>query len=375
MMPNPASVVVDFAPAQTGIPLPQWVRNRLPTNRHARSAWKGLTISAFYLASVGVLFIIAAKVESNWLALLCTVGSGVACGVLFVVGHDACHEALFDQPWLNRSMGTVCFLPSFHLYSTWMLGHNRLHHGWTMLRGMDYVYPPLTVAEYRQLSAAKRWVWRFYHTLPGIGFYYLIEVWWKHLILRRDVSDTEMSKVEYRIDLVLVVGFAMSVMVAGTYLAHHAGQPIAFAMTRAFCVVVGAFLVFNWIMAFVTIQHHRHPRAHWYASREKWDFYKGQVCGTVHMKMPRVVEFFFGNILEHTAHHVDKKIPMYRLRESQAALEAVFGSDVIVEKFTPMYLIRLLRACQLYDYEAHSWSRFDAAAEKIQGGRSEKHSR
>jgi len=95
-----------------------------------------------------------------------------------------------------------------------------------------------------------------------------------------------------------------------------------------------------------------------YANRADWDFYKAQVCGTVHLKIPRIVEVLFGNILEHTAHHVDKKVPMYRLRKCQSALENAFADDVIVESFSLRYLRRILAECQLYDYERHEWSRF-----------------
>jgi omega-6 fatty acid desaturase (delta-12 desaturase) len=344
--------------ASVTVPLPQKVRSALPEARHERSTWKGLAIFAINAVLVAALFGTAIISASFWISLSATLGLGIVIGTLFVVGHDACHEALFDRLWLNRCVGTLAFLPSFHLYSTWALGHNRHHHGWTMLRGKDYVYPPLTSGEYSRLGTLRRWIWRFFHTLPGIGFYYLVEVWWKHLVLRQDASDREMSGAEYRRDLALVCGFAALVIAGGTGIAISSGQSAGIALVHALLVVAGSFLVFNWIMAFVTIQHHRHPRARWYASRDEWDFYKGQVCGTVHLHMPRLIEFFFGNILEHTAHHVDKKVPMYRLRESQAALEAAFGPDVIVEKFSLGYLVRLLRECQLYDYEKHKWMRF-----------------
>lgn len=341
--------------------MPQKVRLFLPGMRHERRLWRGLALFVFHALLVATLFAVAMLSSSMWISAPATFALGIAMGTLFVVGHDACHEALFDQHGLNRIVGTIAFLPSLHPYSTWALGHNRYHHGWTMLRSRDYVYPPLRREEYAALGATRKSVWRFFHSLPGIGFYYLVEIWWRHLVWRRDASDREMSETEYRFDLALVCSFAIFAAMLGTWLARAPGDPVELAFAHAMLVLAGAFLVFNWVMAFVTILHHRHPRARWYAERADWDFYKGQVCGTIHLRMPRIVEAFFGNILEHTAHHVDKKVPMYRLRECQSALESAFGSDVIVEHLSLRYLLGILRECQLYDYERHAWSRFQDA--------------
>ena len=43
----------------------------------------------------------------------------------------------------------------------------------------------------------------------------------------------------------------------------------------------------------------------------------------------------FHNILEHTAHHVDPRIPLYNLPDVQARLESVYPSDILVERLTP----------------------------------------
>jgi omega-6 fatty acid desaturase (delta-12 desaturase) len=150
------------------------VRAILVTERHQRELWKGITLFFAHTVVVVSLFVLICASGSPWLILIGTPLLGLTIAVLFVVGHDACHGALFNQPWLNRFVATVAFLPSLHLYSTWAMGHNRHHHNWTMLRGKDYTYTPLTPQEYLALSAARRWVWRFFHTVPGIGFYYLL---------------------------------------------------------------------------------------------------------------------------------------------------------------------------------------------------------
>ncbi len=65
------------------------------------------------------------------------------------------------------------------------------------------------------------------------------------------------------------------------------------------------------------------------------------------------------NILEHTAHHVDPRVPLYNLPEAQDRLEAVYPEEIIVERLTPLYVLRILRTCRLYDYERRQWLDYD----------------
>jgi omega-6 fatty acid desaturase (delta-12 desaturase) len=62
--------------------------------------------------------------------------------------------------------------------------------------------------------------------------------------------------------------------------------------------------------------------------------------------------------MEHTAHHVHPKIPLYRLRAAQEKLADILGNRLVVEKFTPLYLLRTMARCKLYDYQLHKWQDF-----------------
>ena len=113
-------------------------------------------------------------------------------------------------------------------------------------------------------------------------------------------------------------------------------------------------------MGFATFQHHTHPRVVWYADEGEWSFFRSQVQGTVHVEMPVWVERLLHNIMEHTAHHVDTRVPLYNLADAQRAVEAAYGEEnVIVERFTLAGVGRTFRTCQLYDYGAHCWLSFD----------------
>ena len=66
------------------------------------------------------------------------------------------------------------------------------------------------------------------------------------------------------------------------------------------------------------------------------------------------------NIMEHTAHHVDTRVPLYHLTNAQSAIEHAFGEEnVITEPFTFAGMTRTFQTCQLYSYETHQWLSFD----------------
>jgi len=126
-------------------------------------------------------------------------------------------------------------------------------------------------------------------------------------------------------------------------------------------LLVGLFvpqIVWNWLMGFLVFLHHTHPSVTWYADREEWSFFSGQVRGTVHILFPWPFGYMLHNIMEHTAHHVDPRIPLYNLAPCQKLLETEYESDIVVQRWSLDYFLRTLRTCQLYDFDHHQWLNF-----------------
>jgi omega-6 fatty acid desaturase (delta-12 desaturase) len=93
----------------------------------------------------------------------------------------------------------------------------------------------------------------------------------------------------------------------------------------------------------------------WYGDVADWSYYAGQVRATVHIELPRPVELVLHNIMEHTAHHADPRVPLYNLEQAQKNLEAAYGDNIVVVPFTLGGLFKTLRTCRLFDYENHRW--------------------
>src|SRR5205814_10349109 len=98
--------------------------------------------------------------------------------------------------------------------------------------------------------------------------------------------------------------------------------------------IIVPFLLWNWLMGFVVFQHHTHPKVPWYGDESDWTFYAGQIQSVIHVELPRPVELILHNIMEHTAHHVDPRIPLYNLENAQKQLEQAYAGDLVVFPFT-----------------------------------------
>ena len=292
--------------------------------------------------------------------LALTTLTGAAIGVAFVIGHDACHGALTSNARFNRWGAWLAFLPALHPPTSWDWGHNRMHHSWTNLRGRDYVYAPLTVVDWAALTSFQRVLRRVYYTLPGIGLFYFIDIWWKHVVwLDRDELVQLRSRRAHTAELIALSTFLIALCALVWNFGAWQSGGVEPRISELVLCLVWPFYVWNWIMAFVTIQHHTHPRTRWFDRESEWSFFQAQVGGTVHMKFPRIVELGFANIFEHTAHHVDKRTPLYNLPMVQRYLEKNYGDTVIVQQASLTHLRDVLKRCRLYDYRQCRWMDFD----------------
>jgi len=283
--------------------------------------------------------------------------NGLLVGVLFVVGHDACHGAFTSARWLNETLGRLAFLPSAHPFSFWELGHNRLHHGWANLKGKDYVWAPLSKQEYDALAPARRLVERVGRTFFGVSLHYAVVIWWAHMAFPSTEDRSRVGRWVGRFDRLSVLAFA----VAQAIIAFELEGAGAFAHRLASAAFFGCllpFMTFNWLAGFLTFMHHTHERVRWYDRREDWSFVRGALFGTVHVIFPRAIDLGLYNIMFHTAHHVDTRVPLYRLPDAQQAIEAAYGDEVIRYRFALGPVLAIFRRCKLYDYRAHRWLDF-----------------
>jgi omega-6 fatty acid desaturase (delta-12 desaturase) len=340
---------------------PKDVRSVIPVALRERSVSKGLWYFAISAAVYSATFIAIALPQSTVARVLVALLNGLAVGVLFVVGHDACHGSLTPSGKLNLWLGRLAFLPSLHPYSAWEYSHNAMHHGWTNLRGKDPVYAPLTMEEYLAMSRGRRWLERAFRSEIGVLLMYLVTIWWPLGVRPTAHHRRQIDKRgTFKFDRSLVLGYPIVQAAALLIASRVFGLSPAATVTTVLLGVIVPFLTFTWLIGFATFQHHTHPRVIWYDDDREWNFFRSQVQGTVHVVFPRWIELALHNIMEHTAHHIDMKVPLYNLTDAQKSVEAAFGEEnVVSEEFSFAGLRATFRTCQLYDYDLHQWLSFD----------------
>ena len=304
------------------------------------------------LAGIVAIQALAAK-------LLLGLIAGFVIGRLFILGHDACHHSLTPHRRLNAGLGRLLMLPSLTPYSLWDVGHNVVHHGYTNLKDFDFVWQPRTLAEYRALPAWRRRLERIYRSGWAPGLYYMLEIWWRRMYFPRP-ADMPTRRRIFRIDSLLVTAFALLWMALLAIAAWHSGQSVLLLLATGFVLPQ---LVWNAMIGFVVYIHHTHTRVVWHADKPSWSQAQPFVSTTVHVRFAaKPSRFDWGALMhhinEHTAHHVDMTIPLYRLRQAQKILEDKMPGRIVTQRFSWRWYFATARRCKLYDYRRRCWLDF-----------------
>jgi len=306
--------------------------------------------TTLYFAAVTFAVLSSSLLAKSLAAII----AGTAISMLFILGHDANHRSLFRGKWLNSIASRWTFFPCLHNATLWRHQHNALHHQSTNVKNKNS-FSPLSPEEYGRLPSWRRILERTHRNVLGFGLYYLTERWWKHKFFPR-AADPGAHAVAAWLDLLLLLVWGSAfitviIWVDGTF---GEGRPTV-ALVFGFVI---PFLVWNQLMGLTAFLQHTHPRALWAEEDPVSRPPVSQIDYTILVNYPRWYDYLSHNIMQHPVHHVNARIPWFRLYEAQQRLNTIAGDDVIVERVSLRYVFRLMRECQLYDYEKNIWLDF-----------------
>lgn len=329
----------------------------IPAEAYDNPTWRGLFYFGRDLLLYGILVAALVAFPHPLVALALQVPIALVISGLFIVAHDAAHGSLFSNKRLNSVIGHIAMLPSWHIYEGWVLGHNRVHHAYTVRRDYDFVWQPYTVEEYQALSPLRQLRHRFEWSWLGAGAYYLREVWWNKMIVGTPPARWVRA---IRRDRNIVIGF---VATAAGVLAWAGWAQSGDALGAAWMVLrvlVLPFLGFSYIIGSFVHVHHIQPDIRWWNRRE-WTKFKGQMEGTTVLHAPVGLDFFIHWIMIHIPHHVDQRIPMYHLELAADALREAYPDVVHDAPLRFRDFVANTRRCKLYDYDRGQWLTYAAA--------------
>ena len=329
------------------------VRKAISPDAYRRSMWQTFGWYAFdltlYLAFLWGVF----TSDTWWVQFLCGLGAGCAVAFMFVWAHDAAHGALFTRDWVAEVFGTLFMLPSLNMYRLWCHGHNRVHHGFTSFTPIDWIWRPLTPAEYAALSGAQQFIYRLERSPYACALHYLNRVWWPGMVT---FQPNEKSRERFAFALQKAITFTFAGLLSA------AAWIWADGFSGVIAAVVVPFIVFNYFIAMFVYLHHTHPDVPFFDHKPEWSNTIGQVYCAIVWRCSRLSELLIHNIMIHVPHHVDPAIPFYRLKQAYADLQREYGQYIHEYTFRWSAVLRTFRRCKLYDYNSKTWYTFREAA-------------
>lgn len=243
---------------------------------------------------------------SVWLTLLLAVPTAGFLVRIYILHHDCGHGSLFKSKKLNDITGFVLGLLVFTPYLSWRR-HHALHHassGNLDRRGFGDV-ETMTVSEYLRLTSRKRLAYRLYRN-PLFLFGVAPAVYF--VILQRFTFGLPPSWKKERVNI------------------HYTNLALA-ACIAALCWLMG-WRDFLMVHVPVTILasslgvwlfyvQHNFEGTYW-EHHDDWDFAAAALEGSSYYHLPKVLEWMTASIGFHHIHHLDSRIPSYRLQECYA---------------------------------------------------------
>jgi acyl-lipid omega-6 desaturase (Delta-12 desaturase) len=248
----------------------------------------------------------------------------------FIVFHDCTHGSFLPSKKANVWVGTVLGLLSFSTFACWRQAH-LIHHataGDLERRGVGDL-PTKTVAEYQAMSDRDRLAYRiFRHPVVMFGVGPMIAM----VVQPRIVPKNARPRIKRRVH---ATNLALAVLVAGLCLLLGWENYLLIEFpTTMLAGAAGIWLFY--------VQH-QFEDVYW-ETGDTWNYDAAALRGSSYLKLPKVLQFFTGNIGLHHVHHLSAKIPNYNLQRAHDD-NAVFQS---VPTLSLLDGIRALRL-KLYD--------------------------
>lgn len=239
---------------------------------------------------------------SVWITLALAVPAAGFLLRTFVVFHDCAHGSFLPTKRGNRWLGRFTGLLVLQPFANWRHSH-AVHHGTAGdlgRRGTGDV-PTLTVAEYVSRPWKQRLGYRLFRNplvMFGIG-----PIW--SLMIGPRIWSNKMRPRQRR--SVIATNLALAIVV-GT-IVWIAGLEAWLLVQMPIAVLAGTMGVFLFYV------QHQFEDVYWESS-EHWDYADAALQGSSYLKLPKLLQFFSGNIGLHHVHHLSAKIPNYNLQRA-----------------------------------------------------------
>jgi omega-6 fatty acid desaturase (delta-12 desaturase) len=288
----------------------------------ARSWWYFLSTVALLLATLaGTLW------NHEPLAkLLCSVFAGLLMLRLFVIYHDQQHHAILPRSFLAEILMRVVGILMLSASSVWRSSHNHHHNHNSKLRGSHIgSFPIMTKEHFLRTTPSKRFWYLFArHPLTILFGYFTV------FIIGMCVTPfVNNPRKHYDCLVALLLHIAIGVVL---YL-NYGWQAVILTQT------VPHFLTYA-IGSYLFYAQHNFPGVS-FTDNAGWTYEKAALDSSSYMRTSRLLAWFSANIGYHHIHHLNARIPFYRLPEVMRELPEL--QNARTTSFHPVEIFRCLR--------------------------------
>jgi omega-6 fatty acid desaturase (delta-12 desaturase) len=303
-----------------------------------RSVWQVVNTLVPYFV---LWYVMLRSLEvSYWLTLALTI---IAAGFLmraFIIFHDCGHGSFFKSRRANDAVGILTGILTFTPYYRWRHDH-AVHHatsGDLDKRGVGDVWM-MTVQEYLDSPLWKRTAYRLFRyplIMVGLGPFFVF------VILQRFVRGATGKRERYSVYWTNLALLGILALIAATI-----GLKAYVLVQVPIMIIAGAAGVWMFYV------QHQFEGVYW-ERHDNWNYATAALKGSSFYRLPRILQWFTGNIGFHHIHHLGPRIPNYHL-------ERCYRENPMFQEVKPITLRTSLKSLRLrlWDEEGQRLVGFD----------------
>jgi omega-6 fatty acid desaturase (delta-12 desaturase) len=265
----------------------------------ARSWWQiANTIGPLLIMIVAAFWV---QKTSLLMSIPFVVIGGLLITRTFIIMHDCGHGSFFKNKKTRDFVGVITGIICSTPYFQWTREHafHHQHSGDLGYRGRGDVWT-MTFAEYEKASSLEKFQYYLYrHPIVtfGIGPVFLFQ--FRHRITVKTDRPLERRNVHF-------TNFALALILGGL------GFTLGFK--NVFMVYLPMTMIAQLVGCLLFYVQHQYEEVYW-SKGDKWSYNTAALEGCSYLKLPKVIQWFTGNIGFHHIHHLNHKIPNYKLEQ------------------------------------------------------------
>jgi omega-6 fatty acid desaturase (delta-12 desaturase) len=242
---------------------------------------------------------------SWWITVPLAILAGAFLVRVFIIFHDCGHGSFFKSRKANDTLGFITGVLTFAPYYHWRWEH-AVHHttsGDLDRRGLGDIWT-LTVQEYLESS---RWQQLAYRLARNPVVLFVIAPFFLFLIKLRLPKAKAGKRERHSVYWTNLAVFGLA-----------AGLAWVFGIKAYLLIQLTVMAVAGSAGLWLFYVQHQFDGVYWERTDE-WDYTTAALQGSSFYKLPRILQWFSGNIGYHHIHHLSSRIPNYNLEKCHEA--------------------------------------------------------